>query len=263
LTSSAINNVTPFRGGDVARVWMLERHAGITKSVAALVAGVEHLFDLGALSVLAAVAARLIPHQRWALVATPVIFAAAFALLALARWAAASLGTTGAAGATTGAEVPPSSTGRGLAARVRGLLAHFAPGARPLLEPRTRLACHALSFAGWGLEAIMIVLTARAISVPVGVPLAIVVLLGINAAIALPSMPASAGAFEAGVTLVLLAAGVAKGPAVALALLYHLVQVVPVTLAGAAVVFRVGFTLRGLGAPQLGGGSVRAAEAER
>jgi hypothetical protein len=47
---------------------------------------------------------------------------------------------------------------------------------------------------------------------------------------------------------VLILAGDPKGQAVAFAVLYHLVQVVPVTVAGAAVISRVGFTLRGLAA---------------
>src|ERR1700690_845483 len=52
LTTSAINNVVPLRGGDVARVWMLERHARIPKAAAAAVAVVEALFELIALALM-------------------------------------------------------------------------------------------------------------------------------------------------------------------------------------------------------------------
>jgi uncharacterized membrane protein YbhN (UPF0104 family) len=132
--------------------------------------------------------------------------------------------------------------------RLRALGAHLAPGVRALADGRILRASIALSFLGWAIESVMVVVTARAIGLPIDPPLAMVVLLGLNAALALPSMPASAGAFEAGVTLVLILAGVPKGQAVAFAVLYHLVQVVPVTVAGAAVISRVGFTLRGLAA---------------
>jgi uncharacterized membrane protein YbhN (UPF0104 family) len=54
------------------------------------------------------------------------------------------------------------------------------------------------------------------------------------------------GAFEAAATLVLTLSGVGKEQAVAFAVLYHLVQVIPVTIAGALVVSRVGLTLGGL-----------------
>ncbi len=45
LTSSAINNVAPLRGGDVARLWMLSRNAGISKAAAMGVTIVEKLVD--------------------------------------------------------------------------------------------------------------------------------------------------------------------------------------------------------------------------
>ena len=61
----------------------------------------------------------------------------------------------------------------------------------------------------------------------------------------------------------LVLSGVPKSAAIGFAVLYHLVQVVPVTLAGATVIFRVGFTLDGLRRRGLGGGSVRAAEPDR
>ena len=223
LTTSALNNVTPFRGGDVARIWMLERHAGITKAVAAVVALVEHVFDLVALSILATLAARLFPAQHWAAVAAPIVFLVTGTGLWLLRRAA-----------------------KGAAATAPAALA--APGVRALADGGILRTSLALSFLGWAIESVMVVLTARAIGLPMTPPFAILVLLGLNAALALPSMPASAGAFEAGVTLVLILAGVPKGQAVAFAVLYHLVQVIPVTVAGVAVISRVGFTLRGLAA---------------
>jgi hypothetical protein len=244
LTSSAINNVTPFRGGDLARIWMLERHAGITKAVAAVIALLEHVFDLIALSILAGIAVRVLPAQHWATVAAPIVLVVTGAGLLLLRRAA-----TGRAAADPPAEASadaPKPTG--IAGRLRALGAHLAPGVRALADGRILRASIALSFLGWAIESVMVVLTARAIGLPIDPPLAMVVLLGLNAALALPSMPASAGAFEAGVTLVLILAGVPKGQAVAFAVLYHLVQVVPVTVAGAAVISRVGFTLRGLAA---------------
>jgi uncharacterized protein (TIRG00374 family) len=254
VTTSAINNVTPFRGGDVARVWMLERHAGITKSVAAVVALVEHLLELLALSALATVAARaLVPEEHWAGLMAPVVLAVTVVVLVLVRRVGG--------GARMPAPSPPQGTGVG--ARVRALIVRIEPGVRALHEPGTTWVALGLSFAAWGLEALMIMLCARAISLPLDLPLAIIVLLGINAAMALPSMPASAGAFEAGVTLVLVLSGVPKSAAIGFAVLYHLVQVVPVTLAGATVIFRVGFTLDGLRRRGLGGGSVRAAEPDR
>jgi uncharacterized membrane protein YbhN (UPF0104 family) len=65
---------------------------------------------------------------------------------------------------------------------------------------------------------------------------------GVNLAIAIPSTPGHLGALEAGASLSLMALGVPQPQALAFALLYRVVQWVPVTAGGAAVV-----VLRGRG----------------
>jgi uncharacterized membrane protein YbhN (UPF0104 family) len=128
----------------------------------------------------------------------------------------------------------------------RALAARVEPGVRALRDRRIVARAAALSAVAWGIEIVMIVVCARALRLPIGPALAAVMLLGINVALAVPSSPAGAGAFEGAVVVVLMLAGLAKSPAVAFALLYHLVQVVPVTLAGALVVWRAGLTLNRL-----------------
>lgn len=225
LTVSAMNNVVPFRGGDMARVWMLERHAGISKSGAAAVGVVEAFFELAALAPIAALGA-LATHQRWAAVAAPVLGVAAGGLVALSRRLAR-----------------PSKRPQPRATWIRRLRARIQPGLRPLREPGVLARALVASLLSWGLEVMMLALCARALGLPVPPALAAVVLLAINVALAVPASPAGAGAFEGAVVVVLTLAGIPKSPAVAFALLYHLVQAVPVVLAGALVVWRSGLTL--------------------
>ncbi len=85
LTSSAINNITPFRGGNVARLWMLERAAGVTKSAAIALTVVENLLEVLVLAAVGFAASWFVAGQRWAAVATPVVFSAAIAVLVLLR----------------------------------------------------------------------------------------------------------------------------------------------------------------------------------
>jgi glycosyltransferase 2 family protein len=233
LTASAINNVVPFRGGDVARLWMLERHARISKSAASAVAIIEGLFELLSLAAIASVAAWMTSGQRWAIVAAPIAcVAAAISLAALKRL-----------------QVGPVGTGQPAAAKpwwpgwLARLVGRMQPGTRVLRRTGTIPRALGLSFAVWGVEITMVMLCARSIRLPMGPALAAVTLLGINLALALPSMPASAGAFESGALVVLMMAGVDKGTGVAFALLYHLVQVIPVTLVGLGIVAKAGVTL--------------------
>jgi hypothetical protein len=230
LTASAINNVVPFRGGDVARLWMLERHARISKSAASAVAIVEGLLELLSLAAIASVAAWTTSGQRWAIVAAPVACAAAaISLVVLKRLQVGPASSRGARPWWSG--------------RLARLVARMQPGTQALRRPGTIQRALALSFAVWGFEITMVMLCARAIRLPVGPALAAVTLLGINLALALPSMPAGAGAFESGALVVLMMAGVGKETGVAFALLYHLIQVIPVTLVGLAIVAKAGVTL--------------------
>lgn len=236
LTASAMNSVVPFRGGDLARLWMLERHARISKTVAAAVAVVESLFELAALASVA-LAGGLLSHQRWATLASAVLASLAAVLIAVAR---------GLARRPTPAPVPGGRTRD----RWRRLRARIQPGLGPLGQSGVLGRVLAASLTTWTLEILMLVLCARALHLPIGPALAAVVLLAINMALAVPSAPAGAGAFEGAVVVVLTLAGVAKPAAVAFALLYHLIQVVPVVLAGALVVWRSGLTLERLRPPQ-------------
>ncbi|HEX3903139.1 MAG TPA: lysylphosphatidylglycerol synthase transmembrane domain-containing protein [Polyangia bacterium] len=225
LTSSAINNVLPLRAGDLARLFMLENVARISKTVATAVALVEKLLEVVVLAALALAAACDAPGQAWARGAGAAGLGLALASLCLLNWV------------TEGPVVR-------LPAFTRKLAERMAPGTHALRNPRALAAALGASLAAWCCELAMIMLCARAIGLAIGPALAVVVLLGINLAMLLPSLPANAGAFEGAAAVVLVLAGVPKPAAVAFAVLYHLVQIVPVTVAGLALLARNGMTLR-------------------
>jgi uncharacterized protein (TIRG00374 family) len=244
VTASAINNVAPLRSGDVARLWMLERQARIPKPAAAAVAVVEMLLELAALAAIGLGAVLAVPGQRWASGVAPALLGGAVVGLWILR-------RTGQKAEEPAAVETPGATRPGLRLRLRALRFRMAPGVEVLANGRASAIVIGLSFLAWGLEAIMVLLCARAVHLPIGVPLALLVLLGINVALVFPSLPAGAGAFEAAVAVVLTLGGIAKGQAIAFAIVYHLVQVLPVTMAGAWIILRVGVTLGGF--PAIGG----------
>jgi hypothetical protein len=228
LTSSAINNVAPLRAGDVARLWMLERSAGVTKVAAAAASVIERLVDIGALGLLAIGPSLHEPSRRWAAVAAPVVLATTVGLL----WALRSV---------TRAPSRRERLAAGAQHRPRWLtklseLRDSIAGGAAVLRNRRRLASTVgLSLAAWITETLMVVTCAKALRLDVTTPIAIVTLLGINLALALPSTPSGAGPFEASAVIVLTAAGIPKPAAIAFALSYHLIQVFPVTVVGFAV----------------------------
>jgi uncharacterized membrane protein YbhN (UPF0104 family) len=101
-----------------------------------------------------------------------------------------------------------------------------------------------LSVAVWLLDAVEVMLVMAALGIEPHFFTAMLILMFINFAILLPSLPAQMGAFEAGAVFGLGLLGVAKEQALAFAMIYHFMQAIPVTIAGmeALVLWR---TLRG------------------
>ena len=114
--------------------------------------------------------------------------------------------------------------------------------------PRRVAAMTALSLVGWSAEIAMLLLFQRAFGLEVSLGTALLTLVGINAAIAIPAAPGNFGTFEAGAAAALIMGGVPGDVAVAYALTYHLTHVVPVAVVATAV-----FLVR-----SLRGGRVRA-----
>jgi len=86
------------------------------------------------------------------------------------------------------------------------------------------------------------VLLFHALRLAVRWPAALLVLLTLKVAIAVPSTPASVGAFEIGAVVSLELLGVPRSSALAFALVYHAIQVVPlafISLAELPLVWRL------------------------
>lgn len=101
--------------------------------------------------------------------------------------------------------------------------------------PARLVAVAALSLAGWAVEATLIAISLAAFDLTADPATIVLVLLGINAAIAIPAAPANIGMFEAGVVAALASRGVDPSPALAFAMAYHAIHAVPVAIAGTAL----------------------------
>ncbi len=96
--------------------------------------------------------------------------------------------------------------------------------------PRRVAAMAALSLLGWAAELVMLMLFQTAFHLEPSVRTALVTLVGINAAVAIPTLPGNFGTFEAGVTMALVLCGAPRDVAVLYALSYHLSHVIPVAV---------------------------------
>ena len=194
----------PARAGDVMRVVVLHRERGVPLRYAGSIAALEKACDVVALLLVAA-AIPLLLHDvpSWARRATQMV-----TLIALGATIAAAIGA--------------------LFPRVRSML-HF-----PVVSRPGRLAARALGAVvlSWVTDLVEIALVLGAVGLHASPGVACLVLLSIAVAICVPVAPGHAGTLELGAIAALDVLGVPRDRAVAFALLYHAMQIVPVVIAG-------------------------------
>ena len=112
----------------------------------------------------------------------------------------------------------------------------LAGGAAALRRPGPALEITALTFAGWIIEALMVMAVLRAMHLDLPLLHATaLILLAVNMAALVPGLPANVGTFEVSCSLALGAVGVPPAAALSFALVYHALHTVPVTIVGIAV----------------------------
>jgi uncharacterized membrane protein YbhN (UPF0104 family) len=93
----------------------------------------------------------------------------------------------------------------------------------------------ALSLLGWASEVVMLILFQGAFHLEPSFRAAVLTVVGINAAIVIPTLPGNFGTFEAGATMALVMCGAPRDVAVLYALTYHLTHVLPVAVVATTV----------------------------
>lgn len=219
IAAFAASAIAPARAGEVLRLWELKRRDGVPVSATAAVALAEKLLDGVSMLILVAPVPWLIPGlPRW--VDTSIAVLAGIALVAfLALYVA---------------------IGRvGDASSARSWFARFLAGMHVLRSPR-RLALAMLTLmVVWAADVGELLCVSHAVGISLSVPAAILVLFSLNVAIAVPSTPASVGALEVGMMAAMRVLGIGGERALAFALLYHALQVIPLIAVGLALEVRL------------------------
>lgn len=127
----------------------------------------------------------------------------------------------------------PADHGAGLAARLRRMRNHLHEGFSPIRRPRTLALALIYTVIAWTLELGTAMLTLAAFQTGTGPVIALLLMLGVNGALLLPVTPGQIGVYELAAAFVLKQAGLPASVAIMVAILYHLVHMVPtLALAG-------------------------------
>lgn len=262
LIGFAVNNVLPLRLGELVRTFLLRRSDGIPIASTLATVLIERLLDVFALCGLMTLVLVLAPSQG----------------ITLSGWVLAAAGTgatiaaVGAVGLVIVAMTPRSllerlfTFGVGLAGRVHPKLGRLAEsivdGLRILEDGRSVLQIVPLSVLCWIAELGLYAFLAQSLDLNAGWLGLVAGMVIANLVTVLPSPPGYVGTFDLFLTLTLTGSfGVDDTKAVAYTAVTHAALLVPVVIAGLALLTREDLSLKGLARGRVEGRSADATAA--
>jgi uncharacterized protein (TIRG00374 family) len=244
LVGYFFNNVLPARAGEAARVVALHRSTGASRPELAATVVVERVFDVLSLVVLLFVASPWLPNVSWA------TSAAIFAGILGAGCVLVVVGVT------VWGERPFRVLLRPLAflpflaeERLARAALHLTHGLAAVRRPRLTLAAFVWTTVSWLGLALSTWFVLRAFHLGLSPLAGLLTVIAINLALILPSSPAAVGVFEAATIVALSAYGVSTSEALPVALVLHLLNLVPYLAAGAVVLRGSQLSTRSSGSP--------------
>jgi glycosyltransferase 2 family protein len=234
------NNVYPFRSGEVLRIFLLQREAGIPVARAATTVIIERVFDGIVMLSFIFVALLFVDVganteiRRILTFATPLFVIAViifFVLAARPAWLRRLV----------------RLVTKPLPNKLQHIISHLSEeiihGLEGLRSPADLAGAVFSSYASWMIEASVYWLVAVAFQLEISYAVALLIVGVVNLAGLIPASPGQFGVYEFFVSLVLVAATAGRIPesqALAYALVIHMVIWLPVTLVGFAFLAREG-----------------------
>ena len=231
ITGFTVSAFVPARGGELARVEMFGRETGLPRMVVMGSVLLDTLVNASVLLIGAAVLPFFVRVPLWM---RPGGWAA-LCLFGLGVAAVLALRASGSPAAAASAEASRLPLRRGLAA----LATQVRQGLGATTDARALALSFSASLGAWILETNVAALSLRAVGLRLPLGSTLLVLLAVNFALALPvATPANIGTLEIGATLALVELGVPKETAIAFAVSYHLLQLLPIASMGLAIALR-------------------------
>jgi len=224
IAAFAASAIAPARAGEVLRVWTLKRRDGVPAADTLAVAVAEKLLDGISMLIIVAPVPWLLPGlPSW--VASGIALGAVIAI-------ALFVGLVIAVG-----RVDP--VGQDNETKFRGLVRRFLGGMHVLRSPKRVLGALGVLLLVWIADLGEVTAVLYAVDIHLPIAAGLLILFGLNLTIMIPSTPAQVGALEAGALGALTLLHVSDEPALAFALLYHLLQVIPLIAAGLLLEMRL------------------------
>lgn len=218
IVAFAASAIAPARAGEVLRVWTLKRRDGVPVADSTAVAVAEKLLDGITMIALVAPVPWLLPDlPAW--VGASIAGCAAVALLAFL--------------------VLYIVVGRATATAESSLVRRLVAGMHVVRSPRRLVQASGALLIVWLADLAQVLLVLHALGIVVPLAGGLLILFAINLTIVVPSTPAQVGALEVGAIAACDLLGVPREQAMAFALLYHALQIIPLVVVGLALEMRL------------------------
>ena len=220
IAAFAASAIAPARAGEVLRVWTLKRRDGVPTSDTVAVAFAEKLLDGTSMLILVAPLLWLLPDlPAWVGESMLLCAGVAIGVFVGLFVAVGRVGTEGAVGGSW--------------------LRRFIAGMHVLRSPVRLFASLGVLISVWAADLVMVMLVLHAVGIVLPLEGGLLILFTLNLTIMLPSTPAQVGALEVGALAALNLLKVPHEAALAFALLYHALQVVPLIAVGLILELRL------------------------
>lgn len=218
IAAFAASVLAPARAGELLRIVALKARDGVPASNAIAVAVADKLLTAATLIVMATPLPLLLPGlPSWV----------DHSLLVCASVAAGALIVAYIAVGKVEAREPQSWFGR------------FLAGMHAVRDGRRVATTFAVTTVMWAIDIAIVIAVLRAVDVQVSVAEALFILFAINLSIAVPATPANVGTLQLGALVATGLLDIPREPALAFALLYHAIQIIPLLVVGFALEFRL------------------------
>jgi uncharacterized protein (TIRG00374 family) len=235
------NNVLPARMGELVRMYLLERRAGISKSMSAATIVLERIIDALVLFTIVGAISIFLPLTNL-LLRSGVIAAVTFATAGIVLLLLAFKG--GSAARQTARIVGAIS--ENLGCKAQQLVGRFAEGLGALRSIRQALLVLLLTLTIWSVEAIAVTMVMRSLNLSLPWIAALFVLVVLSLSFILPAAPGGVGTYEFFVVAAMVPFALDSSRAVGLALVLHANMYVTSGVLGLACLWSESLSLREL-----------------
>jgi uncharacterized membrane protein YbhN (UPF0104 family) len=214
IEAFAANVLAPARAGEVLRVWALTQNDGVSTPDATAVAVAEKLLDAISLLIVCAPAPWLLPN--------------------LPEWVTDAMLACG--GVAFGILIGLVFAVRYVQAREpRSWFARFIAGMHVVRDPKRFALTMVVLLLTWTADLVAVTLVLHAVGITIPIGGAMLILFTFNLTVAIPSTPGQIGALQVGALAATSLMHIPKEPALAFALLYQAMQIMPLLVVGLLV----------------------------